>query len=145
VPIQIIQNVNQITILRTTIGNSPPSEPKPYKANFHYTGIFTYITGIEISIPVFSITIPQVSISIPALICYENLRIKDNFLTWLEFELKTAWNKTPLHALTTWAIGTDKKRDKFWDLWMRISKLPFYVTNKTSKINVFIQITIFCY
>ena len=62
--------------LRITIGNSPPSEPKPYKANFYYTGIFTYFTGIEISIPVFSITIPQVSISIPALMCYENLRIK---------------------------------------------------------------------
>ena len=62
--------------LRITIGNSPPSKPKLYKANFYYTGIFTYFTGIEISIPVFSITIPQVSISIPALICYENLRIK---------------------------------------------------------------------
>jgi len=85
-------------LLRITIGNSPPSEPKPYKANFYYTGIFTYFTGIEISIPVFSITIPQVSISIPALICYENLKIKtiilkDKFLTWLGFELKTAWKK----------------------------------------------------
>jgi len=36
--------------LRIPIGNSPPSDPKPYKANFYYT-------GIEISIPVFSITI----------------------------------------------------------------------------------------
>jgi len=28
------------------------------------------------------------------------LSLKDKFLTWLGFELKTAWKKTPLHALT---------------------------------------------
>ena len=103
-----VQVVMCSIFLCITIGNSPPREPKPYKANFYYTGIFTYFTGIEISIPVFSITIP-------ALICYENLRIKtislkDKFLTWLGFELNTAWKKTPLHALTNWAIGTDKKK-----------------------------------
>ena len=47
------------------------------------------------------------------------LSLKDIFLTWPGFELKTAWKKTSHHALTNWAIGTDKKRDKFWDLWMR--------------------------
>ena len=29
-------------------------------------------------------------------------------MTWLGFEFKTAWKEAPLHALTKWAIGTDK-------------------------------------
>ena len=40
-----------------------------------------------------------------------------SYLTWLGFELKTIRKKTPLHALTNWAIGTDKKRYKFLELW----------------------------
>ena len=40
-----------------------------------------------------------------------------SYLTWLGFELKTIWKKTPLHAFTNWAIGTDKKTNKFSQLW----------------------------
>ena len=40
-----------------------------------------------------------------------------SYLTWLGFELKTIRKKTPLHALTNWAIGTDKKTYNFSQLW----------------------------
>ena len=70
--------------------------------------LWATLDNLRVKNPVF-----KLRVKIPA---FKSINFK-SYLTWPGFELKTVWKKTPLHALTNWAIGTDMKRDIIPSLW----------------------------